>query len=48
MSPAVRMCAMEGDANKLFCALDDGDNVNFKVSRTLLYVLFSYSETTIN
>ncbi|XP_052801234.1 ankyrin-1-like isoform X2 [Mya arenaria] len=30
VSPVLRISAMEGDAGKLFCVLEDGDNVNSK------------------
>jgi hypothetical protein len=30
--PQLRLSAMDGNAEKLFCLLEDGDNVNSKVN----------------
>ena len=35
VTPALFECAMTGDAQRLYCLLEEGDNVNPTVSQTL-------------
>ena len=43
INPQLRLSAMDGDAEKLFCLLEDGDNVNSKVKRiTLINTLYIF------
>ena len=44
--PSLYECCMSGDADKLFCSLEEGDSVNSVVSQyTIIFQLLSVNMT---